>query len=80
MRLDKYLKVSRLVKRRTVANELCDAGRVNANGRVVKASYDVKIGDEITIQFGSREIKVSVVDINEYATKENAAMMYEVIG
>ncbi len=80
MRLDKYLKVSRLVKRRTIANELCDAGRVSVNGRVVKASYDVKIGDNITVQFGTREIKVSVVDINEYATKDNAAMMYEVIG
>ena len=80
MRLDKYLKISRLVKRRTIANELCDAGRVSANERVVKASYDVKVGDLIEVQFGQRSIKVRVVEINEFATKENAAMMYEVVG
>lgn len=80
MRLDKYLKVSRLIKRRTIANEVCDAGKVNVNGRVVRASYDVKEGDLIEIQFGARLIKVRVVSINEYATKDNAAMMYEVVG
>lgn len=80
MRLDKYLKVSRLIKRRTIANEVCDAGKVNINGKPVRASYDVKIGDLIEFTYGEREIKVRVVDINEYATKDNAAMMYEIVG
>ena len=80
MRLDKYLKISRLIKRRTVANEICDAGRASVNGKVARASYNVKEGDLIEIQFGARLIKVRVVEINEYATKENAAMMYEIVG
>lgn len=79
MRLDKYLKVSRLVKRRTVANELCDAKHVDVNGKSVRASYDVKIGDIIEIRMGSNLTKVRVESINEYATKENASSMYTVL-
>ena len=79
MRLDKYLKVSRLVKRRTVANELCDANHVDVNGKSVRASYDVKIGDIIEIRMGSNLTKVRVENINEYATKENASSMYTVL-
>ena len=79
MRLDKYLKISRLIKRRTVANEACDGQRVSVNGRIVKASYDVKVGDVIEIQFGQRPLKVEVVAINEYAGKADAAMMYKEI-
>ncbi len=77
MRLDKYLKVSRIIKRRTVANELCDAGHVSANGKVARASYDVKIGDVLEIKMGDKTIKVSVTEINEYATKANASEMYK---
>ena len=77
MRIDKYLKVSRIIKRRTVANEACDAGRVLVNGNVVKASYDVKINDIIEIQFGQRTVKVKVLNLNETAKKEAAAEMYE---
>lgn len=76
MRIDKYLKVSRIIKRRTVANEACDAGRVLVNGKVVKASADVKIGDVIEIQFGQRMVKVEVVSLNETTKKENAVDMY----
>ncbi len=76
MRLDKYLKVSRLIKRRTVANEACDGGRVMANGRVVKASYDVKIGDVIEIAFGQRTVRVEVLAVEENAKKGEAAAMY----
>ena len=65
MRLDKYLKVSRLIKRRTVANEACDGGRVMINDKVAKASTDVKVGDVITIAFGNKEVKVEVVDVQE---------------
>lgn len=79
MRLDKYLKVSRLIKRRTVANEACDAGRVSANGRPVKASYDVKQGDIIEISFGARIVKVRVETVAEFATKDNAATMYTLV-
>lgn len=79
MRLDKYLKVSRLIKRRTIANEACDAGRVLVNSRTARASYDVKIGDELEIKLGSRALKVKVTGINEYAAKNNAAELYEVI-
>ena len=78
MRLDKYLKVSRIIKRRTVANEACDAGRVMANGRPVKASYDVKVGDLIEIQMGNKPLKVKVLSVSEYATKESASQMYRV--
>ncbi len=79
MRLDKYLKVSRIIKRRTVANEACDAGRVIVNGRVQRASYDVKIGDEIELQLGAKSVKAKVLSVNEYAKKEDAPAMYEII-
>lgn len=72
MRLDKFLKVSRLIKRRTVANEACDAGRVSVNGRPVKASYDVKVGDIIEIAFGAKALKAEVLDVQETVKKENA--------
>ncbi|MCL2195459.1 MAG: RNA-binding S4 domain-containing protein [Oscillospiraceae bacterium] len=78
MRLDKYLKVSRLVKRRTVANELCDAKRVLVNGRAARASYDVKVGDEITIT-GANETRVRVTSLCEHATKETAGRMFELL-
>ena len=76
MRLDKYLKVSRLIKRRTVANEACDAERVSVNGRQVKASYQVKVGDVIEITFGQRSLRVEVIEINENASKASAPAMY----
>ena len=76
MRLDKYLKVSRLIKRRTVANDACDAERVSVNGRQVKASYQVKVGDVIEIAFGQRRLKVEVLNINETVKKEEAPAMY----
>lgn len=79
MRLDKYLKVSRLVKRRTVANELCDAKHVDVNGKTVKASYEVKVGDVIAIQMGASCIKAEVLSTPEYATKENASLMYKML-
>ncbi len=79
MRLDKYLKVSRLIKRRTVANEACDAGRVSVNGKVVRASYDVKVGDEITISFGARPLTVRVLEVKETAFKDDARSMYEAV-
>ena len=76
MRLDKFLKVSRIIKRRTVANEACDAGRVMVNGKVAKASVDVKVSDVIEIRFGSNTTKVRVLNINENPRKEEAALMY----
>ena len=76
MRLDKYLKVSRLIKRRTVANEACDAAKVTVNGRPAKASYDVKVGDVIESAFGQRTVKVEVLAVNETVKKEDAAAMY----
>ena len=76
MRLDKYLKVSRLIKRRTVANEACDGGRVSVNGRQVKASYQVKVGDVIEIAFGQRALRVEVTAVNETASKADAPAMY----
>ena len=79
MRLDKYLKVSRLVKRRTVANELCDVKHVEVNGKVARASYEIKVGDVIDIQMGSNHIKAEVVTVSEYATKESASSMYKLI-
>ena len=79
MRLDKFLKVSRLIKRRTVANEACDAGRVQVNDRVAKASVDVKVGDEITIAFGNKETKVRVLSLQESVRKEDAENMFEYI-
>jgi len=79
MRLDKYLKITRLIKRRTIANEACDAGKINVNSKVARASYDVKIGDVIEINLGQRPLKVKVLAVSEYATKENAADNYIVI-
>lgn len=76
MRLDKYLKVSRIIKRRTVANDACDAARVSVNGRPAKASYDVKVGDVIEIAFGQRTVKVEVLAVTENAKKDDAAAMY----
>ena len=79
MRLDKYLKVSRLIKRRTVANDACDAGRVMVNDKVVKASYDVKVGDVIEIAFGNKYVKVRVTMIADSTKKEDAKDMFEYI-
>ncbi|MBE6631440.1 MAG: RNA-binding S4 domain-containing protein [Ruminococcaceae bacterium] len=79
MRLDKYLKVSRLIKRRTVANNACDTEHISVNGRVVKASYVVKENDVIEIKFGEKTLKVRVLDVKEHALKADAASMYEVI-
>ena len=79
MRIDKYLKVSRLIKRRAVANEACDQGRISVNGKVVKASYDVKEGDIMEIRMGERLIKVKVINIAEHVLKNDAAGLYEVI-
>ena len=77
MRLDKYLKVSRLIKRRTVANEACDNGRISVNGRVVKASYEVKTGDRIEIAMGTRTVAVEVVQVAENVRKDDAGAMYK---
>lgn len=79
MRLDKYLKITRLIKRRTVANEACDAGKVSVNGSVARASYDVKVGDIIEINLGNKPLKVKVLNVTEYAAKENAADNYAVL-
>ena len=79
MRLDKYLKVSRLIKRRTVANEACDGERVMVNGRTAKASYDVKIGDILEILFGQKTVKVEVLDLSESTKKADAVAMYREI-
>jgi len=79
MRLDKYLKVSRLIKRRTVANEACDNARISVNGKSAKASYDVKLGDEITVSFGSKNVTVKVLDIRDTTKKSESQGMYEVI-
>jgi ribosomal 50S subunit-recycling heat shock protein len=79
MRLDKYLKVTRLIKRRTIANEACDAGKILINDAVAKASYQVKVGDTIQINMGTRNLKVEVKSISEYANKETASDLYIVI-
>lgn len=79
MRLDKYLKVSRIIKRRTVANEACDTEHVNVNGRRAKASYDVKEGDVLEIVFGQRTLKIRVLAVKETVAKADASSMYEVI-
>ena len=76
MRLDKYLKVSRLIKRRTVANEACDNERVTVNGRMARASYDVKVGDVITIRFGQKSLSVEVLSVADNVGKADAAAMY----
>ena len=79
MRLDKYLKVSRLIKRRTVANDACDTARITVNDKVATASYNVKIGDLITIAFGSKSVTVRVLEIKETTKKAESAGMYEVV-
>lgn len=79
MRLDKYLKVSRLIKRRTVANEACDGGRVLINDKPAKASTNVKVGDIISISFGNKEVKVEVLDVQETVKKEAAAELFRYI-
>lgn len=79
MRLDKYLKVSRLMKRRTVANEACDAGRVSVGGKVARASLEVKPGDIIEIRLAARTLRVQVMSVNEFAKKDEAALMYTVL-
>ena len=79
MRLDKYLKVSRIIKRRTIANEACDAGRVNVNGRVARASLDIKVNDVIEISFGAKNVKVQVLNVAETVKKDDAALMYKII-
>ncbi len=79
MRLDKYLKVSRLIKRRTVANEACDNGRIQVNGRVAKAGYEVKPGDRIEITLGSRTLAVEVLQVAEAVRKDDASAMYKEI-
>ena len=79
MRLDKYLKVSRLIKRRTVANDACDSAKVSVNGRPAKASYDVKVGDRIEIQFGARTVAVEVLQVADNVRKDDAVGMYREI-
>ncbi len=79
MRLDKFLKVSRIIKRRTVANEACDSDRVVVNGRVAKASYDVKPGDKVEITFGEKKLIFVVNDVKEHVTKEEASALYSVV-
>ncbi|MDO5396846.1 MAG: RNA-binding S4 domain-containing protein [bacterium] len=79
MRIDKFLKVSRLIKRRAVANEACDQGRILANGRVIKASYDVRVGDVLEITMGERVTKVKVTAVAEHVLKDDASSLYEVI-
>jgi len=77
MRLDKWLKVSRIMKRRTVANEACDSGRITVDGRVVKASYDVKVGDVLELKFGEKLIRVEVLSVQEIVSKADASAMYK---
>lgn len=79
MRLDKYLKVARIIKRRTVANDACDASCVTVNGRPAKASYDVKVGDVLEITFGSRTLKIRVLEVKEAVGKNDAPTLYQVI-
>ena len=79
MRLDKYLKVSRLIKRRTIANEVCDAKKVSVNGKIARASYDVKEGDVIEIQMGEHLLRAKVLLVSEHATKTDASAMYQIL-
>jgi len=79
VRLDKYLKVSRIIKRRTVANEACDAGRVEINGKVAKASVDVKAGDIVAIKFGDKITKLEILEVKETVRKEDAQAMYRIV-
>ncbi|MBE7027892.1 MAG: RNA-binding S4 domain-containing protein [Ruminococcaceae bacterium] len=80
MRLDKFLKVSRIIKRRTIANEACDSGRVSVNGNIAKASYDVKVGDILELRFGEKITKFEVLEICEHVSKDAASELYRVIG
>ena len=77
MRLDKYLKVSRLIKRRTIANEACDTGRISVNGKVQKASYDVKVGDVTSIRFGEKAVEAKVLSVQETVRKDEAAELFQ---
>lgn len=79
MRLDKYLKVARIIKRRTVANEACDASRVTVNGREAKASYEVKVGDEIEVTLGQRTVRIRVKEVRDNVGKDDAPSLYEVL-
>lgn len=79
MRIDKFLKVSRVIKRRTVANNACDNDHVSVNGKIVKASYDVKVGDIVAITFGDKTLKFKVLDIRDFSGKADASSMYEII-
>ena len=79
MRLDKYLKISRLIKGRTIANEACDAGRISVNSKIAKASYDVKEGDVIEIKLGEKVLKVQVLQVLEHALKNDAVLMYKIL-
>lgn len=79
MRIDKYLKVSRIIKRRTLANDACDAGRISVNGNVIKASYDVKVGDVIELRFGEKVSKFEVLKVAEHVTKDGATELYRTI-
>lgn len=79
MRLDKFLKVSRIIKRRTIANEACDNGRVKVNEKVARASYDVKVNDKISVSFGTKTVTVEVLNLNENAKKDDASLMYKVV-
>jgi ribosomal 50S subunit-recycling heat shock protein len=79
MRIDKFLKISRIIKRRTIAKEACDTGRVALNGRTAKAGADVSVGDEIAILFGTNELKLRIIELKETTKKEDAENMYEVI-
>lgn len=79
MRIDKYLKVSRIIKRRTMAAEACDGGRVSVNGKTAKPGTDIKIGDVLEVSFGEKKVRVEVTDVSETVRKENAASMYKVL-
>lgn len=79
MRLDKFLKVSRIIKRRTVANEACDGGRVSVGGKTARASYDVKVGDIIQINFGTRNVKIEVLAVKETVKKEESENLYRIV-
>lgn len=79
MRIDKFLKVSRIIKRRTVANDACDASHVSVNGRTVKASYDVKEGDIVEIFFGEKKLKIKVLDVRDIIRKNDASSLYEIV-
>lgn len=79
MRLDKYLKISRLIKRRTIANDACDAGRVSVNGKTARASYEVKVNDIIDISFGGKPVKIQVLKVAETVKKDDASLLYKII-